>query len=126
MGSKYVLSDDDLAKVAAAALWISRDYKYHFSIPFLSVKVDLNEKKLKAGFKQLYQTGPYQFLVQIRMENAVELLHRGYSVAKVAVHVGYTGDHAATNFIRAFKRHFGKSPDAWIKGHHSHPFTKAV
>jgi AraC family transcriptional activator of mtrCDE len=49
-----------------------------------------------------------RYLTELRMQMAVELLHRREgTVAEVATAVGYESD---ASFSRVFKRHIGTSP----------------
>ena len=64
----------------------------------------LNDYKLKTGFHQLYQSSPADYLRDIRMEKAWQLLSgKKYSVSQVAEEVGYTNLSA---FSKAFKKYY--------------------
>jgi AraC-like DNA-binding protein len=107
------LSEADLEKVKAAARIIADNPKYHYKIPDLSERVLLNVKKLKQGFKELYGTGPYAYLLHLRMERAKEMLLENATIRTIARATGYTGSNAETNFIRIFKKQYQQSPAAW-------------
>jgi AraC-like DNA-binding protein len=64
----------------------------------------LNDYKLKTGFHQLYHSSPADYLRDIRMEKAWQLLSgKKYSVSQVASAVGYTNLSA---FSKAFKKYY--------------------
>ncbi|YAF96100.1 MAG: helix-turn-helix domain-containing protein [Nodularia sp. CChRGM 3473] len=77
----------------------------------LAQKVNLNNRKLKEGFRQVFGTSVFAYLHQYRMEKARDLLESGLlNVTEVAGSVGYTSLSA---FNAAFKRQFGVSPSAY-------------
>ncbi|MEM9150011.1 MAG: AraC family transcriptional regulator [Cyanobacteria bacterium P01_F01_bin.3] len=78
------------------------------SLPELARRVNLNERKLKLGFRQVFDTTVFGCLTQQRMAKACELLaQQRVSVTGVAFAVGYS---SAAAFSNAFRRQFGLSP----------------
>lgn len=68
----------------------------------------LSYSQLYRKLKALTGTTPKQFIKQIRMERAVELLQREhYNVSEVAYQVGFNDPNY---FTRVFQRHFGHPP----------------
>jgi AraC-like DNA-binding protein len=61
-------------------------------------------------FKQVYGRTPRQFLQDIRIEKAKELLRQGVSVTAVCTDVGYD---SLPTFSNIFKRGTGYSPKAY-------------
>ena len=77
----------------------------------LSHKVGINDFKLKKGFKQLYGTTVYEFLVDARMEKAkLLLLETETSIHEIAFVTGYKN---LSSFITAFKKKMGYSPGSY-------------
>jgi len=102
------LEPKELDAVVNARNIILSDLKKHFTIPEISQQVQLNEFKLKAGFKQQFGTGIFEFLIQARMEKARKLLiETDKPIKEIASLTGY--DHL-TNFITAFGRYFEVTP----------------
>lgn len=63
---------------------------------------------LNRDFKQIYKTTPQKWMRERRLSRAKELLERGrFSVTEVASEVGYKN---VSNFIRAFKLKYGRTP----------------
>jgi AraC-like DNA-binding protein len=87
---------------------IKADITKHFSIKEISQKVQLNEFKLKSGFKQVLGTGIFEYLIKIRMENAYQLLTETNKPIKEIASL--SGFDYLTNFITAFSKHFGYTP----------------
>lgn len=68
----------------------------------------LNDYKLKAGFRVLYQNSVFGYIHQRKMNLGKKLLEDGQmNVAQVSDCVGYEN---ANHFSAAFKKHFGFSP----------------
>lgn len=73
----------------------------------LSRIAGVNDCKLKQGFRQIFGTTVFGYLIQHRMEKACQLLKQRQSIVKVAAAVGYT---SSTTFSRTFRRQVGVSP----------------
>jgi AraC-like DNA-binding protein len=77
----------------------------------LSRQVGLNKEKLKNGFQQLFQTTPFQYLRDRRLEQAKHLLlDTNQSVEEVAHAVGYAN---RSKFASAFRKKFGVNPKSY-------------
>ncbi|MEM8639734.1 MAG: AraC family transcriptional regulator [Cyanobacteria bacterium P01_G01_bin.54] len=116
---KHPLNAADLERVQYA-----RDILVHRlcdppSLIELAHLCELNDFKLKQGFRQLFGTTVFGYLYDYRMKQAQELL-RGdqLSVAVVSAQVGY-GSPAA--FSTAFRRKFAVSPKAYQLGQRGKP-----
>ncbi|MER3374564.1 MAG: AraC family transcriptional regulator [Allomuricauda sp.] len=67
-----------------------------------------NEYKLKYGFKQVYGTTIFRFLIQERLRMARTLIkHSTHTIKQI---VQMTGFKSKTHFSRAFKDKYGMSP----------------
>lgn len=74
----------------------------------LALQMGTNEYKLKYGFKQLYGTTIFRFLIQERLRQAKTLIqHSNHSLKHIA---DMTGFKSITHFSRAFKDKYGVSP----------------
>lgn len=67
-----------------------------------------NEYKLKYGFKQIYGTTIFRFLIQERLRMARTLIQHSTHTIKQIVQM--TGFKSKTHFSRAFKDKYGRSP----------------
>jgi AraC-like DNA-binding protein len=74
----------------------------------LALQMGTNEFKLKYGFKQLYGTTIFKFLVQERLRKAKTLIQYTSLSIKTIAHM--TGFKSIPHFSRAFKEKYGKSP----------------
>lgn len=78
------------------------------SIRSLSKQVALNEFKLKAGFRQYFNAGVFEWLMEQKMQHAKDLLlTTNKPIKDICSLVGYP---RTTNFITAFRRRFGMTP----------------
>ena len=101
----------DRRRVYEARDYLSQHYASPPTIPQLARMVGMNQTKLKAAFKQLFNVTIYEYVLQRRMEVAAQMLVEAeLSVAEIAYRVGY--DYPA-NFSCAFKRYYGRLPREW-------------
>ncbi|HEU4473174.1 MAG TPA: AraC family transcriptional regulator [Flavisolibacter sp.] len=102
------LSAADIEKIHHARALILSDLKEHFTITKLARKVELNEFKLKTGFRELFGTAPFTLLKQARMDLAYDLLqHTGRPIKDICSEAGYT---SLTAFVAAFRKTFQTTP----------------
>ena len=74
----------------------------------------LNEQQLKSGFKQVYGSTVYSYLLDHRLDQARGILDTGkYQVKEVSYQIGYTN---ASHFIAAFRKKFGITPKKYLQG----------
>lgn len=86
---------------------IDKDIRQHYTIPFLAGYGGINELILKEGFKRMYGKCPFEYLFDLRISTAKDLIEQGMPIKKVALQVGYTRQ---TNFGAAFRRSCGMTP----------------
>ncbi|TFI53967.1 AraC family transcriptional regulator [Mastigocladus laminosus UU774] len=80
----------------------------------LAQMVGVSDRTLRRGFKELFGTTVFNYLIEKRMQRAQELLREGHlSVAEVANLVGYS--HLG-QFAGVFKRKFGITPSQYFLG----------
>ena len=78
------------------------------SIRALSKMVALNEYKLKMGFHQYFNNSIGQWMYEQKMQYSKELiLNSNRPIKEICTLVGYP---LTTNFITAFRKHFGVTP----------------
>ncbi|MBE9112560.1 helix-turn-helix transcriptional regulator [Nodosilinea sp. LEGE 07298] len=108
--AKPILHRDDLERIHQAQQILQGDLQAPPSLVDLARQVGLNDRKLKEGFRQVFDTTVFGYLTQQRMEKACQLLVQQRSVAAVAAAVGYA---SPTAFSGAFRRKFGVTPKAY-------------
>ena len=108
---EIVLRPYDIEKIREAHDYLLRNMDNPCTLVELSHKVGINDFKLKKGFKQLYGTTVYEFLVDARMEKAkLLLLETDTSIHEIAFVTGYKN---LSSFITAFKKKMGYSPGSY-------------
>ena len=102
------LKADDIEQIHRARDILVQNLQQPPSLTELARLVEINDFKLKRGFRQVFGTTVFGYLYQCRMEKAQHLLENGAdSIAQVAQVVGYA---SPSQFSAAFKRKFGLSP----------------
>ena len=102
------LKADDIEQIHRARDILVQNLQQPPSLTELARLVEINDFKLKRGFRQVFGTTVFGYLYQCRMEKAQQLLENGAdSIAQVAQVVGYA---SPSQFSAAFKRKFGLSP----------------
>jgi AraC-like DNA-binding protein len=105
---KTVLSSIDLEKIREARYILEQKLTDPPGLVELARLVNLNDFKLKRGFRQAYGSTVHQTLTELRLTEARRLLEeKDVSVSDAAMSVGYgnIGD-----FGQAFKKRFGVLP----------------
>jgi AraC-like DNA-binding protein len=79
-----------------------------WTVGTLASRAAMSRSAFAARFRELVGQPVMGYLTELRMQLAVDLLHRSdRTVAEVATAVGYESD---ASFSRVFKRHLGSSP----------------
>lgn len=88
--------------------------KSTINIPDLAEEFAMSESSLLRKIKQLTGLSPQQYIQELRLNRAYELLNNttnNYSVQRIALQIGYKDTRS---FSRAFKNRFGKLPSTVI------------
>lgn len=98
----------DVPAIELAKALIEKDPIAHIHIPKLADKAGINEFKLKLGFRELFQTTPYQYRLQLCLKKAKELLEEtDNTIDQIASQVGF---NTYNGFSTAFKKAFRIAP----------------
>ena len=98
------LSMQEAQAIYMARTKMEENLKHEWTLKELTQLTGLNDYKLKTGFQQLYHSSCADYLRDIRMEKAWQLLSgKKFSVSQVAEEVGYTNLSA---FSKAFKKYY--------------------
>ncbi|MDO5345779.1 MAG: helix-turn-helix domain-containing protein [Lachnospiraceae bacterium] len=91
--------------------YIEKNYSKNIKISMFADKYFFSKEYLTRQFKGKYHCGIYEYVLQVRMARAKELLtDPALKIQDVAQRVGYT-DH--NYFSKAFRTYFGISPSAF-------------
>ena len=107
------LAANDIDRIYQAREILIRKMAHPPSLSELARLVQLNERKLKEGFRQVFDTTVFGCLYNHRMYQAKELLKAGQlNVQETAKCVGYA---SRSSFVAAFKKKFQVSPSHFQK-----------
>ncbi len=105
---KYV-REYDVDKIHLAKTILDNSISASISVIELAHRVGLNDFKLKRGFKEIFKTTVYNYLYELRMQEAKRLLlNTDQSVNEIAAYCSY---EFVQSFIKAFKRKYGIPPE---------------
>lgn len=109
-------SEAGLANRSSDALeWIDSYMSYHLAEPLsiqdMSKRAHLSPSRFREVFRKRFGMPPHQYLVQLRLNHAKELLlSTSYSLAQIADFCGYSD---VSHFSNAFKSRIGCTPGAY-------------
>lgn len=110
---KKQLKLDDIERIYLARNILNSCLQSPPSLKELARQVSLNDYKLKIGFRQVFGTTVFGYLLHLRMEKARELLDRQeMSIKQVAEAVGYINQ---SHFASAFRKLYGVNPKSFTK-----------
>jgi AraC-like DNA-binding protein len=102
----------DVERIRHAREILVRDLEKPPRLSALAQAAGINEKKLKAGFRQVFNTSVFGYLREYRLQRAYELLQRGdHNVTEAAFVVGY---QSLSHFSQAFRERFGMLPKQFL------------
>ena len=105
---KFSPNQDEIHKILRARQFIEDNFQNQITIPLIAKQVGTNQCYLKRGFKEMYQLTIFQFIQQLRMNAAHDLLTNSkLTIQDIAIQIGYS---STSSFSVAFKQHFGQSP----------------
>ena len=100
----------DIDRIYQAREILTQEMTCPPSLADLARQVQLNERKLKEGFRQVFGTTVFGYLQKYRMQQARQLLIAGgTTVQETASYVGYA---SRSSFVAAFKKQFGITPSS--------------
>lgn len=105
---KVKIDEQDMEALHKAKKILIASYDNPPNIISLAKMVSMNDYKLKYGFKAIFNTTPYQFVLDYRLKKAKILLEKGdMNVSEIAKISGYKH---IQSFSIAFLKHFGILP----------------
>lgn len=99
---------EDVARIMQAEKILRQNYQSPPNLLALARRIGINDNKLKAGFKEVYQETVFAYLRKLRLEVSKELLvNKRYTVAQTSENIGY---NSSSHFSVAFKKAYGITP----------------
>ncbi len=110
---KFLNQPLEKEKIMQAREIILRNIHQPPTIPELARMIGINQCYLKKGFKEMFKSTIYEFVIEQRMQRATLLLSlNNQSVSQIAEEIGYSN---TSNFSNAFKKYTGRYPSEFVK-----------
>ena len=94
-------------RIVKAKLFIDKNYKDNIDLDNIADEAYFSKFHFIRLFKSIYNKTPYQYLTQVRIEEAKHFLRLNYSVSDTCFMVGFD---STTSFTGLFKKVEGKTP----------------
>jgi len=95
-------------RIEKAKNFVELNFKDEINLDLIAENSALTKFDLIRYFKQIYQQTPYQYLMQLRLLRAKELIFENkYALETIALKLNFAD---LPSFSKAFKNHFGISP----------------
>lgn len=103
-------SREDLSKrIIHAKAYIDRHYGDGIDLDVLSSEACLSKYHFIRQFRRFYGRTPHQYVIEVRIARAKELIRSGMSVQRACLAVGYD---SVTSFSALFKKMTGSPPSS--------------
>ncbi|GMN04668.1 hypothetical protein MTsPCn5_00560 [Croceitalea sp. MTPC5] len=113
--ARKILRQQTVERIEEASTIIKDEMDQLGSIISLAKRVGLNQNTLQEGFKQLYKKSVNQYIKEVRMERAKELLESSnLNITEITYQVGI---NSRSYFSKLFKEQFGISPKHYLQKH---------
>ena len=101
-------------RIVQAKLFIDTHYSLKIDLENIADEAYFSKFHFIREFKNIYRKTPHQYLISVRIENAMELLKTGIPVSEVCYAVGF---ESLGSFSGLFKRIVGMTPSLYIIQH---------
>ncbi|WP_295123046.1 helix-turn-helix domain-containing protein [uncultured Chitinophaga sp.] len=105
---KLELDQRTIDRLSLLKMYLSNHPDFDITLPAMAVKSQLSEEVITRGFEQLFNISFDDYLLQVRMYRAYDLLMQTPSGKLAVAHK--TGYYSYMAFIRAFIKFFGCDP----------------
>ncbi|MGQ5389991.1 helix-turn-helix transcriptional regulator [Paenibacillus sp. M.A.Huq-84] len=104
---------DKVRKVEKVINYMTEYFPNPLTLQEIADQIGISPSYLGSIFKEVTGTAPINYLVDIRLRKAKDLLRDGYSVTEAAEKVGFND---VFYFSKCFKKREGMSPTQYISG----------
>jgi AraC-like DNA-binding protein len=99
-------------RIVQAKLFIDNNFAQDIDLENIADEAYFSKFHFIRLFKKAYGTTPHQYLTQVRIEKAMQLLTAGNQVSEVCYAVGF---ESLSSFTGLFKRITGATPSAFLE-----------
>lgn len=119
--NRKILRQQTVDKIEEATTIIRDEMEHLGSIISLAKRVGLNQNTLQEGFQQLFKKSVNQYIKEVRMERAKELLESSnLNITEITYNVGI---NSRSYFSKLFKEQYGVSPKEYLHKHRNRDST---
>lgn len=101
-------------RLVQAKLFIDTHYADKIDLGNISDEAYFSKFHFIRTFKSIYRKTPHQYLIEVRIEKAMELLKTGLPVSEVCDRIGF---ESLSSFCGLFKRMTGATPSQYLLQH---------
>lgn len=92
--------------------WMEENMSESLDVEFVATRFQISSATLQRIFKKYQQMSFLQYLNEIRMRRALDMLNEGKMVKQIMYEIGYK---YRSSFITAFKKKYGFTPSHFIR-----------
>lgn len=109
--SDEIVPKTGIVKLAPAVAYIETHFYETISVADLARMSNYSERQFIRLFKEMFQCVPMQYITNVRMQNATELLKTtSLSITAIAERCGYADSNY---FSKAFRKYYGVTPKGY-------------
>lgn len=107
------LTEYELAQINIISSKITENPGYGYTVPFLCQRTGLSAGKLQEGFKTLYSSTVMEYVRDVRLEKAMDLMQNtDLNISEIVYSIGFT---SRSYFSKIFKRKYKCSPSYFME-----------
>lgn len=100
-------------RLCTARDYIFDNYRKDIQLEELSKTALLSKFHLLRSYREAFGVTPYRQVLNLRLKEAVQLLHGGATLEDIALSLGFSDRRS---FTKAFKKAYGKAPSVYRSG----------
>jgi AraC-like DNA-binding protein len=104
-------------RIVQAKLFMDKNYASDIFLDDLLNEACFSKFHFIRVFKKIYGMTPHQYLINVRIERAQQLLRLNTTVTQTCFEVGF---HSVSSFTSLFKKLSGISPSEYLLQHQKH------
>ncbi|WP_313515991.1 AraC family transcriptional regulator [Pseudomonas sp.] len=100
--------------------WLDECDLSHVTVDSMAQTVGMSNRNFSRAFTKAHNCSPYQYVLQLKLRRATELLNGQHTLADVAILAGFCDQ---SKFCAQFKRRFGVTPLDYKRGERTKAFS---